>query len=137
MLQQRRRVHYLPLQQLDTLQLRTAIFHTLKLDLKWCGREDIDPSPARCLQIDTTLPNRPAAEGRAVTWVWFLEDGIHLICIVEDTVVQLWNLPSNKRALTFDVGGKLTYVSHYSDKDHLLIAGNVDPYEVDGGVATR
>jgi hypothetical protein len=137
MLQQRRWVHYMPLEQLDISQLRTAILRTLKLDLKWSGRGEIDPSPTWCLQIDTASLNELPARGRAVTSVWFLGDGIHLICVVNDTLVQLWNLLSNKSILTFDVGGRLMEVSHYSDKDHLLIAGSVSVFEGVGGMATK
>lgn len=126
-LQRRRRVHYLPLEQLDIPQLRKAVFHTLRLDSKWSGREDVDPSPLRCVEIAplSYAPARPS-EKQAVTWVWFLEDGMHLTCVVDDEVVQLWNLQRNKPILSFDVCGTLVRASQYSDKDHFVVAASVD-----------
>jgi hypothetical protein len=125
LLARRRRVHFLPLEELDIPQLRAAIFHTLKLDLKWSGR--IDPSPIRSIQIDPASHTTGlSAESQAVTWVWFLEDGIHLTCVVGDTIVQLWNLPSNRPILSFDLGGTLVRASQYSDKDHFVMVGSVN-----------
>jgi hypothetical protein len=126
LLAQRRRVHFLPLEELDIPQLRTAIIHTLKLDLKWSGT--VDPSPVRSIEIDPTshttgLP----VESQAVTWVWFLDDGIHLTCIVGDTIVQVWNLHDNRPILSFSVDGTLVRASQYSDKDHFVMVGSVNP----------
>lgn len=125
----------MPLERLDIPQLRTAILHTLRLDLKWSGREGIDSSPTRCLEINPCAHLELPAESRGVTWVWFLEDGIHLTCVVDDTVVQLWNLPSNKPILSFDVGGCLMRASQYSDESYFLIAGSFDPKEGSNGEA--
>jgi hypothetical protein len=129
LLARRRRVHFLPLEELDIPQLRAAIFHTLKLDLKWSGR--VDPSPIRAIQIDPAshCTTGLSPESQAVTWVWFLEDGIHLTCVVGDTVLQLWNLPSNRPILSFDLGGTLVRASQYSDKDHFVMVGSVNPQQ--------
>lgn len=120
-------MHYLPLEELDLPQLRRAVFHTLRLELKWSGRENIDPSPLRCVQI-TPLSHTTARppEKQAVTWVWFLEDGLHLTCVIDDEIVQLWNLPRNEPILTFDVCGTLVRASQYSEKDHFVIAASID-----------
>ena len=126
-LQHRRRVHYLPLESLDIPQLRRAVFHTLRLDLKWSGREGVDPSPLNCVRIVPILyaPGRPL-EKQTVTWVWFLEDGEHLTCVVEDEVVQLWNLPRNEPVLSFNVGGTLVRASQYFDEEHFVFAASID-----------
>lgn len=125
LLARRRRVHFLPLEELDIPQLRAAIFHTLRLDLKWSGR--IDPSPIRSIQIDPLSHTTGlSAESQAVTWVWFLDDGIHLTCVVGDTIMQLWNLPSNRPILSFDLCGTLVRASQYSDKDHFVMVVSVN-----------
>jgi hypothetical protein len=87
--------------------------------------------------IDPGLHLGLPAESRAVTWLWFLEDGIHLTCVVGNTVVQLWNLPGNKPILSFDVGGGLMRASQYSDKDHFVFAGSFDPKEGPDGEAAK
>lgn len=94
--------------------------------MKWSG--EMDPSPVRSIEIDpashtTGLP----AESQAVTWVWFLDDDTHMTCIVGDTIVQVWDLPNNEPILSFSVDGTLVRASQYSDKDHFVMVGSVNP----------
>ena len=124
MLSQKRQLHFSPLEKLDIPQLRRAIIRTIKLESKWSGCETADSSPLRCLQVDTTMPS--IDENQAITWTWFLHDGVHIICVIGDVRVQLWHLPSNKLVFSFHVGGTLTQASQSCTEDYYLFVGSVD-----------
>jgi hypothetical protein len=122
-LSKRRKVHNQPLDQLELPNLRKAIFHTLKLDNKWSGKEDIDPGPVRAITLDTTLYS--SLDKKSVTWAWFLEDGEHIICVVDDRRVQIWHIPSNRPVLLFGVRGHMLRASKYIDGDEFVLAASV------------
>src|SRR5277367_1498710 len=95
-LQRRRRVHRLPFEQLSIPKLRTSIIRTLRLDLKWNIGSNNDPRPIRRVDLEAAKYCPASIEKQAVTWVWFLDDGLHIVCVVDDTLIQLWHLPTNK-----------------------------------------
>lgn len=120
---QRRKVHNQPLDQLEIPKLRKAILHTLKLDRKWSGKEDVDPGPVRTVTLDTTPFS--SGDNKSVTWAWFLEDGEHIICVVDDRMVQIWHIPSNKPVLSFNVRGQMLRASKYINGDEFVLAASV------------
>lgn len=124
-LQRRRRVHRSPLEDLQIQELRSAILHTLKLHWKWSGRAGVDPGPKRLVELDTNAYRPPSVPVCAVTWAWFLDDGAHIICVVDDVHIQLWNLKQRRPALTFHAGGQLIRASRYSDHQCFLMAACV------------
>lgn len=123
-------MHRLPLEQLSIPELRSAILRALKLDLKWRGGNG-NPSPLRCLELDTTKHNVPAMESQAVTWAWFLDDGVHIVCVVEDRLLQLWHLPSNKPLFIVHVGGRLYRASKYIDQKYFVLVASVHETTID------
>lgn len=124
-LQRRRKVHHRPVHLLDTAELRSSVFHALKLDLKWSGAEGIDPSPVRRIDLDTTQLHIEPLESGAVTWAWFLEDGVHILCIVDDILVQLWHIPSQRLIMAFRTKGQLIRASKYMDEHYFVLSASV------------
>ncbi|CCA70579.1 hypothetical protein PIIN_04516 [Serendipita indica DSM 11827] len=103
----------------------------LRLERKWSGAPEVDPSPIRRIVLDTTQHHVVGARDIAVTWIWFLDDGKHVLCVIDDRIIQLWNIPVNRMLVCFFVGGELERAAKHIVGDHILIAGSVS-LEEDG-----
>ncbi|KAG8832239.1 hypothetical protein FRC17_001687 [Serendipita sp. 399] len=102
-----RPVHHRPFDELSIPDLRHAILRSLRMASKWSGKPGTDSSPVRWIELDTADDELMDGERRAVSWVWFLEDGEHIICVIEDAMVQVWNLASRQLVTSFNAGGTL------------------------------
>ncbi|KAG9054480.1 hypothetical protein FS842_004991 [Serendipita sp. 407] len=130
-LHRQRPVHHRPFDELAILELRGAILRCLKMLSKWSGKPGTDPQPVKWMELDTSSDALLDGETRVVSWVWFLEDGMHVICVVEDTIVQVWNLVSQQRVASFYAGGTLQRACKYVDSKKLLVAGSVSIVDAD------
>jgi hypothetical protein len=110
---------------LDIKELRIRVLQTLKLDHKWSGDDAINQTPLNKIELDTTKVQPDALASRAVTWAWFLEDGNHILCVVEDMLVQLWHIHARRLVVAFETDGQMIRASKYMDKDCFVLATSI------------
>jgi hypothetical protein len=134
-LQRRRRVHRLPLQQLSIPELRTSVIRTLRLDIKWRVGGNDDPRPIRRIELEAAKYCPSSMEKQAVTWAWFLDDGIHIVCVIDDKLIQLWHLPTNKPVFIVKAGGRLVRASKFIDQKYFILVASTLVESVDDDYA--
>jgi hypothetical protein len=130
-LQRRRRVHRLPLEQLSILELRTSIMRTIRLDLKWRVGGTDDPRPIRRVDVEAAKYCPSSMETQAVTWAWFLDDGLHIVCVIDDILIQLWHLPTNKPLFIVNAGGTLVRASKFVNQKYFVLVASTSVESTD------